>query len=155
MEDIWSSVPTYRKTVETDFFDIEDYFNNLYESKKSYLFKTYKDNIAEKMLEDYKSGELSNLKKLYYDRFNHLLTSFKENLDKDNSRCRIKLILYGPDHNYSYEEEQILNNALTHFCFRLSIKNYPYDLTEEQERVDDFMDGKCTIGYKILKITLK
>jgi predicted DNA binding protein len=155
MEDIWGSVPIYKKHQEIDICDIETYFNELYEDKKIYLFKTYKDNIAEKMLEDYKSGELSNLRKLYYKRFNHLLSSFKDDLCNGKDKSVIRFNLYGPDDHYTDKQEEILNKALNNFCFRLSTKNYLYNIREGQEIVNDFMEGMCTIGYKSLEITLK
>lgn len=154
MDDIWLSIPNFRNQPTIDIFDIEAYFIQLYEDKKVSLFETYKDNVADKMLNDY-ANHLDNLKKLYCGRFNFLFTNFKEDLDKSKDRSIIKIILYGPNNHYTNEEELILNKAFNNFCHKLSNKNYPHNIKEGQTKVNDFMDGSCTIGYKVLEITLK
>jgi hypothetical protein len=154
MENIWLSIQTFRNQTIIDNSDIETYFTKLYEDKRTSLYETFKDDIANKMLENY-VAKLSGLQKLYSMRFDHFFNNFKRDLEEDKNKSVIKVILYGPDHHYTNEEEFILNKALTNFCFELSKKNYPYNVKEEQKTVNDFMDGTCTIGYKILEITLK
>ena len=150
----WLTIPNFRNQSTIDIVDIESYFVKLYEDKKLSLYQIYKDDVAEKMLKDYDS-KLSDLKRLYSIRFNYLFNNFRRDLDEAKDKCIIKIILYGPDDHYTYEEEMILNKAFDNFCFKLSNKNYPYNIKEEQVKVDDFMDGACTVGYKILEITLK
>lgn len=154
MENIWVSIPNFKNQSTTNTSNIESYFIKLYEDKEASLYATYKDNIAEKMLNDYGS-HLDDLKKLYCGRSNYLITSFKQDLDNGKNKCVIKIILYGPDDHYTNEEESILNMALNNFCSNLTSKNYPHSVKEEKEMKNDFMDGMCTIGYKIIEITLK
>jgi len=154
MENIWFPIPNFKNQPNVDIFDIEAYFIKLYEDKKVSLYETYKDNITDKMLVDY-TTRLSDLKKLYNVRFTYLFNNFKRDLDEDKDKSIIKVILYGPDVHYTNEEELILNKALNNFCYKLSNKNYPYNVKEEQTKVNDFMDGMCTIGYKVIEITLK
>jgi hypothetical protein len=154
MDNIWDSIPDFRNQSTTEIFDIDVYLNKFYENKKLYLYETYKDNIADKMLNDYVS-KLSDLKKLYSTRFTYLFNNFKQNLEENKDKSILKIILNGPDDHYTIEENLILNKALNNFCSKLSNKNYPYDIKEEQKIVNDFMDGTCTISYKVIEITLK
>lgn len=154
MDDIWALIPNFKTESTVNILDIESYFIKLYEDKKESLSETYKDNVSDKMLNDYET-KLSRLKMIYYRRSNYLFSEFKKDLNEGKDKSIIKIILYGPDDHYTYEEELILNKALDNFCYKLSNKNYSYNIKEEQKTVDDFMDGRCTIGYKVIQITLK
>ena len=151
MDDIWISIPNFKNQSTVD---IKAYFTKLYEDKKESLYETYKDNIADKMLNDY-TIHLTNMEKLYNVRFSYLFNTFKQDLEKGKNKYITKFILYGPDVHYTTEEEMILNKALNNFCYKLTDKNYPYSIKKKQKVIDDFMDGTCTIDYEVLEITLK
>jgi len=154
MNNIWSSIPNYKTQTIENVFSIDSHFTKLYEDIKLKFYETYKDDVAEKMLNDYRF-HLGKLKELYSARFNYLFNLFKQDLDLDKNKSIIRVTLYGPNYDHTYEEDQILAMALDNFCSDIKNKNYPYTVREEKVVKSDFMDGTCTTCYKILEITLK
>lgn len=154
MDNIWSSIPNFKNQLVTGFFDIDIYFTKLYEEKKLYLSKTYKDDIAEKMLNDFQN-HLDRLRNFCDGKFNYLFTIFKEDLANDKNKSIIKIVLYGPNNHYTPEEELFLNAAINNFYANVVSKGYPCNMREEKITENDFMEGTCTTCYKVIEITLK
>lgn len=152
MENDWDLIPYFNEQFKIS--DIKTYFDTKYDQKKKFLYETYKDNIAEKMLCDYEK-ELITLRKLYDKRYDLLFKSFKKDLDDNKDKSIIKIVLFGPNDHYSNEEQIILHKAFDIFCANLLKKNYNYIIKHEKELYNDFMDGACTIGYVVLEVVLK
>ncbi|SNW63006.1 Hypothetical protein ORPV_1102 [Orpheovirus IHUMI-LCC2] len=135
-------------------FDINNYIKTQYENKKKIWMLNFAGDELKNMLNAY-CDELNGRMKFYNNILSEWCNKLNKKYEDGEKFCNIDITLYGPDVYYNSDQEQLLNHAIDNLLWMLGSKGYSYTCKDDTKKYQDFMDGACTIGSKIITVQLK
>lgn len=136
-----------------EVFDINQYFEQLYENEKLKIVDRCEPNNIGQQLNKFRQI-LDNYRNIYNNIFNHLHNGLKADLKTNKYESILSYKISGPNYYYTGEQKYFEEKAFDNFYLNLLNKNYRCDVYEKEEKNGLDPDGPKNC-FRYIKIALK
>lgn len=144
-----------RKKHNVEPFDINAYLDDKYEKiVNDYKLKYNESHLKTKLI-DLEKKRLNELN-VFHSYLTMLITQVTRAVDKQYTNALVRIDLWGPSVPTLVEGPDIdlIPKAIEWFLYQLTLKGYPYSVSEKNEVVQDFLEGICNKRTKIIDVKL-